>query len=637
MAVSGYGWRCAVTVPAAQVDGTSDQANHPWLLTEDNLPSQMFDADGVGPALTGGGDIRVAVNADGTGQLPIEVVSFVTDNDPANGTAEIHVKSTLYYSVATVVYVFWGKAGDSQPAADAAYGAESVWNGDGATWEYLFIHHLETGLLDSTVNSIDATNTGTTDVAGTFGRARDWQSGTDKLDLGDVADTTNIFSGGGTAQCIFTPGSAPDNSFPRIFDKLTVGCWLFDNVGTDWSMRLYRRFNTGADRGDWVLTSRDVTEGTEYIFAVKYDDGDTANNPTMVLNGTVKTVGSGLTETTTPAGSADSDSGNDFYIGNRPIDSGRSFDGTIDEFRVADREHSDDWLTTDYNALSSPGTFASAGTVVQLVFATAAQTFPSLNQSATGGQGFAAAAAQALPAVSQAASGTGAPAAAGSAAQTVPAAEQAATGGQAFAGSAAQELPAPTQSGSGVGGAVGAAAQVLPAAEQAGAGGQGFAGSAAQTLPAAEQSGAGATAEVVGSANLTLPAAAQSAAVGQAVPGAAAMVLPALAQAAAAVQAVPGTGAQILPALLQAALAAEEMPGAAALTLPALIQLAAGNATAPGGATGAAALVLPAVLMGAAGTAVYTGVPGYKATVWAPVIPVVPAPLVPRAPAPYDD
>jgi len=62
------------------------------LLTADNLPSEMFDADGSYPAKSDGGDIRISKDADGSTQLACEIVNFTIDNNPANGRAEIWVK-----------------------------------------------------------------------------------------------------------------------------------------------------------------------------------------------------------------------------------------------------------------------------------------------------------------------------------------------------------------------------------------------------------------------------------------------------------------------------------------------------------------------------------------------------------------
>ena len=144
---TGWGRRCSLTVDHTKV--ISDQSDFPVLFTVANLPSEMFDADGSYPALSGGGDIRFSSDSAGATQLSCEVVSFTINNDPALGTAEIWVKTSISSSVDTVIYVWYNKAGETQPAVDAAYGRNSVWSA------FKFVCHMD----------------GVTDSSGVFGNA----------------------------------------------------------------------------------------------------------------------------------------------------------------------------------------------------------------------------------------------------------------------------------------------------------------------------------------------------------------------------------------------------------------------------------------------------------------------------------
>jgi hypothetical protein len=56
------------------------------------------------------------------------------------------------------------------------------------------------------------------------------------------------------------------------------------------------------------------------------------------------------------------------YIGSDQNDaSGRYWNGTIDEARVASTARSADWITTEYNNQNAPGSFYTVGTEVSLV------------------------------------------------------------------------------------------------------------------------------------------------------------------------------------------------------------------------------------------------------------------------------
>ncbi len=48
-------------------------------------------------------------------------------------------------------------------------------------------------------------------------------------------------------------------------------------------------------------------------------------------------------------------------IGNDPVTGSRFFNGLIDEARIASVARSADWLNTEYNNQSAPGTFETLG------------------------------------------------------------------------------------------------------------------------------------------------------------------------------------------------------------------------------------------------------------------------------------
>src|SRR3989344_9339631 len=71
-----------IVIQASKIDATL--TDFPVLLTEDNIPSEACDADGTSPAQNGGGDVRFTSDENGNSMLPLEVVDFITDNNPAN-------------------------------------------------------------------------------------------------------------------------------------------------------------------------------------------------------------------------------------------------------------------------------------------------------------------------------------------------------------------------------------------------------------------------------------------------------------------------------------------------------------------------------------------------------------------------
>jgi hypothetical protein len=125
MALIGFGYKCKLSVIAAKVTGTHN--DFLLMLTEDNLPPEIFDADGSFPALNGGGDIRFSVDNGGLNQIPCEIVSFITNNNPALGEAEIWLKIPQLTS-RSEFYIWWNKAGETQPLASSAFGSQTVYS-----------------------------------------------------------------------------------------------------------------------------------------------------------------------------------------------------------------------------------------------------------------------------------------------------------------------------------------------------------------------------------------------------------------------------------------------------------------------------------------------------------------------------
>lgn len=297
-----------------------------------------------------------------------------------------------------------------------------------------------------------------------------------------------------------------------------------------------------------------------------------------------------------------------------------------------------DGTTNNGNDLASSACYAliTAGTPAT-VTVTAANTL-SAAQTGTGGiirlretaPTFTGTAAQTLPSLTQSATGTRTvPTSTGSATSTLLAVSQSATGTVSlptYTGTASQTLPSLTQSATGtrtVPTFTGNASQSLPALSQTAAGTFAmptFTGTASQTLPGVSQSASGShvAPTYTGSASQSLPGLLQSAAGTHVAPsftGTAAQTIPSLTQSAAGTATAPtytGTSAQTLPGFTQSASGSHVPPsftGNASQSLPAFTQTAAGSHTPPT-FTAVAAQSLPALTQSAAGQVfapIYTG------------------------------
>ena len=239
--------KCELIIQGSKVE--VDCVDFPVLLTEDTLPSEMFDADGAYPAASGGGDIKFASDEDGTNQIPCEIVTFTTDNDPANGKAEIWVKMDISASSNTSIWVFYCKSGETQPAADSDYGSEAVWSSGFTT-----VHHMgETppnNILDSTSRGLDGvpTNMEAADqTAGQIGGSLNFDGTNEyvKVDVDDAISYTSSF----TESTAYSQGVATDGTNLYITAK-----------GSAYPGTIVKRSKTGT-----LITSRALSSSTDHV------------------------------------------------------------------------------------------------------------------------------------------------------------------------------------------------------------------------------------------------------------------------------------------------------------------------------------------------------------------------------------
>jgi biopolymer transport protein ExbB len=113
----------------------------------------------------------------------------------------------------------------------------------------------------------------------------------------------------------------------------------------------------GGTRGYWNTSPGSITLNAWNYVAVAYNQGNTANDPILYING----VPVAFLEASSPAGAVQSDAANTLVLGNRP-GQGRTFAGIIDELRASKTIRSAAWIATEYANQNSPSTFYSVGT-----------------------------------------------------------------------------------------------------------------------------------------------------------------------------------------------------------------------------------------------------------------------------------
>jgi len=353
---TGWQRKCKLTIQNGKIDDTLSY--FPVLVTETTLPQgndEIFDADGSHPAQNGGGDIRFSSDAAGSSQLACEIVTFTTDNTPANGKAEIWVKvPSIASGTDTDIYIWWETAGsDSQPAEDAAYGKEDVWD-DGGNDYFKMVQHLNEDptpngaqAIDSTQYDNDGTSTGTMATedlvtgafaGGTQGKGWDFDGSDDIVDIAAI-DFAQPLTMSAWAN---TPTVEVDRQ--NILGRYYAGYRIevsYDNAR--WNI-----FTTPS--GNHIKTESDVISvDTWYYLALTYDgstyrwyrDGSEVDNAALdeALD---------RTNSAWQIGAA----GNSNY----------PFSGIIDEVRISNAARAAAWIKAEYENQNDPNAFIVEGT-----------------------------------------------------------------------------------------------------------------------------------------------------------------------------------------------------------------------------------------------------------------------------------
>lgn len=330
---TGWGRKCKITIPDAKIAGSN--SNFPVLLTKDNFPTEMIDA-GANSALNGGGDVRFSEDAAGVTQLACDVVSFVTSATPSSQDAIIWVKfPTLNTGAAKDIYVWYNKAGETQPIVTDPYGRNAVWT------DYEFALHLKGGdITDSSGKTSPA-------AIGALAGTRAGPSGWDVIDLSGIDEGINL---GVVAD---TTGNISLQAWALTDDNSDFGTIVSRRNGSDWNYQWRAEFG---DPAILIGSGSPNDPGAVLSLATWYFLGITISGTTITFYRAGASSGTGAvsgTRTLQPT--------IDTTIGLN-VDNLHDWNGGLSEVRVRLDVLSADWITTEYNNQSDPATFATAGT-----------------------------------------------------------------------------------------------------------------------------------------------------------------------------------------------------------------------------------------------------------------------------------
>ena len=301
-------------------------------------------AAGGNVANTNGFDIGFFADEAGTMRLSHEVELY----DGTNGALVAWVKVPSLTAMSTL-FIHYGDPAITTSQQDIP----GVWSGG-----FSGVWHLG-GVADS-ASTNNGTDSGSTAATGQIGNARRFDGSNDFIDVGSGTSIDDIFSGGGTVEAWFNAAGWGEDNRGRILEKGVLN----GNNFSGWSFAVDNSNVTGSilfaygstsffdPLGVWNVPANSVMLNQWTHVAVVYDRGSAANDPSIFINGTRRTA----MRTNGPGGAMTSDASHNGRIGNRATGD-RTFNGTLDEVRMATAARSADWILTTFRNQSDPAGF----------------------------------------------------------------------------------------------------------------------------------------------------------------------------------------------------------------------------------------------------------------------------------------
>lgn len=141
MAITPSQWSHVLTIPESYTPSAATSGQ--TLVITEGVITKLSAGDQAtfwSNVQNGGGDVRICTDSAGTNQLPVEVVSL----DNVAQTCVIWTRKSTYAGTGEL-YLFIGKAGETQPAVTDPFGRNAVW----VDFEYMFHFDSSGELVDS--------------------------------------------------------------------------------------------------------------------------------------------------------------------------------------------------------------------------------------------------------------------------------------------------------------------------------------------------------------------------------------------------------------------------------------------------------------------------------------------------------
>ena len=213
------------------------------------------------------------------------------------------------------------------------------------TWNsgYQLVQHMNSGFLDATGRDNDGTDNGSSDAAGQINRARSFDGSNDYI---EIQNGPTLQQSGSLTISMWVYIDDPDiTNTPTLLSKGTSArnYWTY----LDDEYRVTFNYAPGGYGVPEVTTQSTLQQGEWYYLTLSALDFGFGFRRRVYLNGNADN------SSTTFFGSAANVNNEALYISENNF----PFQGQIDEVRISSTDRSTNWITTEYNNQSDPGSF----------------------------------------------------------------------------------------------------------------------------------------------------------------------------------------------------------------------------------------------------------------------------------------
>ncbi len=324
--------------------GSSDSTNFPMLFNS-TITNLKTTGNGGEVINSSGFDIIFSSQPNdflGLNKLDFEIERYTATSGEYIAWVRV---PTVSSSTNTVIYLYWGNALISTSQENI----NGVWDTN-----YKGVWHLPDGtsltLNDSTSNANNLTNVASTPAtSGKIDGAASFNGSTQTLTK--TSNASLQISGNMTISCWMN--NTNSTGFPVAISKAS-GLTRNYELGFENTTNVPRFVVTQGSGNYKVADAGTTTVGTLAYLVGVYDGAHLTVYVNGAASGTPLAV-SGAIDTSTDA----------FAIGSlQSSPTGQWFTGSIDEARVSATNRVADWITTEYNNQSNPGTFYTLGTEI---------------------------------------------------------------------------------------------------------------------------------------------------------------------------------------------------------------------------------------------------------------------------------